>query len=59
MAAANATAAKAVDNHTLNNWLKVKLALEAAGKTSCHMYIRACAAVKTGHDPGFPLRAPQ
>lgn len=40
---------------TRDNWRKVKAALEAAGKTSCHMYLRACVAVKTGRDPGYPF----
>jgi len=47
--------AKAVDERVQANWLKVKLALEAAGKTNCHMYMRACMAVKTGRDPGHPF----
>jgi hypothetical protein len=37
------------------NWRKVKAALEAAGKTNCHLYLRACMAVKTGKDPGHPF----
>jgi hypothetical protein len=40
---------------TLQNWLKVKEALERAGKTNCHMYQRACAVIKTGRDPGHPF----
>lgn len=52
---ASGIGAKAVDEHSRANWLKVKQALETAGKTSCHMYLRACVAVKTGRDPGFPL----
>jgi hypothetical protein len=44
-----------MDERSRDNWAKVKAALEAAGKTSCHMYLRACVAVKTGRDPGFPL----
>lgn len=39
----------------LQNWRKVKEALERAGKTSCHLYLRACIVVKTGRDPGHPF----
>lgn len=36
----------------LENWAKVKAALEAAGKTSSPFYARACAIVRGLPDPG-------
>jgi len=36
---------------TLENWRKVKEALEAANKTDCYYYERALAILKTGKDP--------
>lgn len=44
-----------MDERSRDNWAKVKAALETAGKTACHMYLRACVVAKTGRDPGFPL----
>lgn len=44
------------DTHA--NWLKVKEALERAGKTNCDIYRRACAVVRTGRDPGHPSDTP-
>jgi len=35
----------------LDNWRKVKEALEAAGKTDCYFYKRAVAILGTGRDP--------
>jgi hypothetical protein len=35
----------------LNNWRKVKEALEKAGKTDCSFYQRAIAILGTGRDP--------
>lgn len=35
------------------NWIRVKEALEAAGKTDCWFYKRAVAVAKTGRDPGL------
>jgi hypothetical protein len=40
-----------MDKQTIENWRKVKEALEAAGKTDCYFYKRAVAIVKTGNDP--------
>jgi hypothetical protein len=37
---------------TIEKWSKVKVALEAAGKTNTDYYRRACEVVKTGKDPG-------
>lgn len=41
-----------MDDRTRQNWEKVKLALEAAGKTDCHFYARAVSIVRTGRDIG-------
>jgi hypothetical protein len=40
-----------VDSRTLENWKKVKEALEAAGKTDSYFYKRASAIIRTGVDP--------
>ena len=42
------------DKEVIQNWTKVKEALEEAGKTDCWFYRRACAVVETGKDPGLP-----
>jgi hypothetical protein len=44
-----------MDERTRDNWEKVKAALEAAGKTDCYFYQRACVAAATGKDPGVPF----
>ena len=41
-----------MDQRTRDNWLKVKVALEAAGKTDSFFYRRAVIILRTGHDPG-------
>jgi hypothetical protein len=41
-----------IDQHTRDNWLKVKTALENAGKTDSPFYSRAAAIVNGGADPG-------
>lgn len=41
-----------MDDRTRENWVKVKAALEKAGKTECDFYRRAVAVVTTGRDPG-------
>lgn len=41
-----------MDNKQVENWRKVKEALEKAGKTDSHFYRRAVAVLKTGVDPG-------
>ena len=44
-----------MDDRTRQNWEKVKLALEATGKTDSFFYRRAIAVLKTGRDPeDFP-----
>jgi hypothetical protein len=40
-----------MDKQTLENWRKVKEALERSGKTDCFFYKRAVAILSTGRDP--------
>lgn len=40
-----------MDEHTRNNWKKIKEVLEASGKTDCMFYRRALSILKTGVDP--------
>ena len=40
-----------MDAKTKQNWEKVRLALEAAGKTDSFFYRRAVAIAKMGYDP--------
>lgn len=40
-----------MDNHTFNNWLKIKETFEKSGNTNNMFYKRACQIVKTGKDP--------
>lgn len=40
-----------MNDHTKENWQKVKDALEAAGKTDSMFYRRAVSILSTGHDP--------
>ena len=40
-----------MDKRTLENWKKVKEALEKSGNTSCFFYKRAVAILSTGRDP--------
>lgn len=40
-----------MDTHTMENWRKIKDALEKAGKTDCMFYVRACAILKGSPDP--------
>ena len=35
----------------IENWRKVKQALENAGKTDCYFYKRAVSIIETGRDP--------
>jgi hypothetical protein len=41
-----------MDQRTLQNWQKVREALERAGKTDCLIYRRALAITTGGKDPG-------
>jgi hypothetical protein len=49
-----------MDQHTRENWVKVRAALEAAGKLDCHLYRRAVAITNGTPDPGpfgvFPAK---
>jgi hypothetical protein len=40
-----------MDNHTLQNWIKIKETFEKSGNTDNMFYKRACAIVRTGVDP--------
>lgn len=40
-----------LDQHTRENWRKIKDALEAAGKTDSYFYKRAISILKYGVDP--------
>ena len=42
---------KSMDRHALENWEKVKLALEKAGKTDCMFYMRAVEILAGRPDP--------
>jgi len=42
---------RVMDNHTLKNWEKVKVALEKAGKTDCMFYRRAVLILSGKPDP--------
>lgn len=44
-----------MDAETRGNWVKVKQALEAAGKTDCFFYARAVSIVRTGRDIDMPM----
>ena len=45
-----------MDKDTVENWKKVKEALEEAGKTDSQFYIRAVAIVEGRPDPMDPLK---
>lgn len=40
-----------MDQHTLDNWKKIKETFEASGNTDNMFYKRAVAILKTGKDP--------
>lgn len=40
-----------MDQHTYNNWVKIKETFEKSGNTNNMFYKRACAIVKTKKDP--------
>ena len=44
-----------MDKHTYENWVKVKQALEAAGKTDSFFYKRAVYIVQNRRDPGIGI----
>jgi hypothetical protein len=39
-----------MDEHTRQNWQKIKEVLEESGKTDCFFYKRACSILTTGKD---------
>ena len=40
-----------MDDHTYQNWVKIKTTFEASGNTDNMFYRRACEIVKTKRDP--------
>lgn len=40
-----------MNEHTYNNWVRIKESLESSGKTDNMFYKRACEIIKTGRDP--------
>jgi hypothetical protein len=40
-----------MDDHTYQNWLKIKTTFETSGNTDNMFYKRACEIVKTKRDP--------
>jgi hypothetical protein len=42
---------KPMDQHTYDNWVKIKETFETSGNTNNMFYKRACAIVKTKIDP--------
>lgn len=40
-----------MDDHTYNNWVRIKETFEASGNTRNMFYKRACEVVKTRKDP--------
>jgi hypothetical protein len=40
-----------MDDHTYNNWVKIKAVFEESGNTENMFYKRACEIVKTRRDP--------
>lgn len=40
-----------MDNHTYENWAKIKKAFEESGNTNNMFYRRACEIIKTKKDP--------
>ena len=44
-----------MDKATYDNWVRIKKALEDAGKTGSHFYKRAVYVVQNGRDPGIGM----
>ena len=40
-----------MDQHTYNNWVRIKETMEASGNTNNMFYTRACEIMKTRKDP--------
>jgi hypothetical protein len=47
----NTLTIKQMDQHTYDNWVRIKETFEVSGNTDNMFYKRACAIVKTGKDP--------
>jgi hypothetical protein len=47
-----------MDDHTFENWVKIKKVLEEAGKTDCYFYTRAAFNVKGGKLAKDPFELP-
>jgi hypothetical protein len=47
-----------MDDHTFENWVKIKKVLEEAGKTDCYFYTRAAFIVKGGKLAKDPFELP-
>lgn len=45
------TSIKPMDQHTYENWVKIKETFEASGNTDNMFYYRSCEIVKTKKDP--------
>ncbi len=42
---------KQMDQHTYDNWVRIKETFEKSGNTDNMFYKRACVIIKTGKDP--------
>jgi hypothetical protein len=42
---------KQMDQHTYNNWVRIKETFEKSGNTNNMFYKRACEIIRTGKDP--------
>lgn len=40
-----------MDQHTFDNWVRIKQTFEESGNTNNMFYRRACEIIKTGKDP--------
>lgn len=40
-----------MDQHTYNNWVRIKESMEASGSTNNMFYKRACEIIRSGRDP--------
>ena len=47
----NASVGTKMDQHTYNNWVKIKNTFEKSGNTDNYFYVRACAIVSGKPDP--------
>jgi hypothetical protein len=42
---------KQMDQHTYDNWVRIKVTFEKSGNTNNMFYKRACEIIRTGRDP--------